>query len=116
MVVSYYKTRADLARRAATELGKLVSGQDIEAEDQATIDDLIDPLVQQLSIDGVVTIGDTEEIELEYFLPLARLLANEAAQSFGIGKSGEVQAREEAVLRRLTSRKPTYETLKTNYY
>lgn len=109
------KSRVDLIRRAATELGKLVSGQDIEAEDNDTIDGLVDPLLRQLSFDGIITI-DPDAIESEYFLPLARLLANESAPSFGTPKSPDIQAMEERTLRRLTASKPTYETLKVSYF
>lgn len=110
-----FKTRSDLVRRAATELGKLVSGQDLEAEDNDTIDALVDPLVQQLSIDGVVNV-DPDAIEPEYFLALARLLANESAPSFGTGKSEDVKLADEALLRKLTATKPTFETLRVKYF
>ena len=110
------KTRTDLIRRAATELGKLVSGQTLEAEDSDTIDGLVDPLIRQLSMNAVVEIGDVEAIEPEYFLPLARLLANESAPSFGIPKSADIQAAEERMLRRLTATRPTFETLKVDYF
>lgn len=109
------KTREDLIRRAATEIGKLVSGQEIEAEDHDTIAALVDPLSRQLAVDGVVDF-DPDEIEPEYFLPLARLLANESAPSFGIGKSEDVKRADESMLRKLTSSKPTFETLKAKYF
>lgn len=114
-MVDIVKTRTDLIRRAATELGKLVSGQDIESEDSDTIDNLVDPLVRQLSFDDVVDVSP-DAIEPQYFLPLARLLANEAAPSFGIPKSQEIKAADEFLLRKLSSSRPTYEPLISEYF
>lgn len=111
-----FKTRADLIGRAATELGKLVSGQNLEDEDAATINALIDPLVRQLSMDSVVDIGSAEKIDPEFFIPVARLLANEAGPSFGIPKSPDITFMEEMTLRRLSATRPTFEPLKVNYF
>lgn len=110
------KTRVQLVERAATELGKLVSGQNLETEDSTTIDDLVDPLLAQLSSDNVVGIDDDEAIDPVYFLPLARLLANEAGPSFGIPKSQDLKADDEALLRKLSSARPTFEKLKVDYF
>lgn len=110
------KTREDLIARALTELGKLVAGQNVEEEDEQTVDDLVDPLLRQLAIDGVVYIGDADAIEPEYFLPLGRLLANEAGPSFGIPKNEEAKRLDEAILRRLTAGRPTYQPLVVDYF
>lgn len=110
------KTRVQLIERAATELGKLVSGQNLETEDYNTIDALLDPLIEQLSLDSVVTIDDANAIDPRYFLPLGRLLANEAAPSFGTPTNDNLKAADERTLRRLTAAKPTYETLKVDYF
>lgn len=110
------KTREDLIARALTELGKLVAGQNVEEEDEQTVDDLVDPLLQQLSIDGVVYIGNPDAIEPEYFLPLARLLANEAGPSFGIPKNEDIKRLDETTLRRLTAGRPTYQPLVVDYF
>lgn len=110
------KTRTDLIERAATELGVLPSGQPLSDEDSATIGNLLDPLTRQLSLDGVADIADSNAIPSEYFLPLARLLANEASPSFGIAFSRDAKLENEQQLRRLTATRPTRETLKTAYY
>jgi hypothetical protein len=111
-----YKTRADLIERAATELGAKVSGQPLTAEDYDTIDNLVDPLTQQLSFDNIVHVQDTNAIQPEHFIPLGRLLANEAAISFGQQFSREVKVLNETVLQRITAMRPTYETLESNFY
>jgi hypothetical protein len=110
------KTRTDLIERAATELGVLPSGQPLTDEDSATIGALVDPLIRQLSLDGVADIADASAIAVEYFLPLARLLANEAAPSFGIPYSLDAKLENERQLRRLAATRPTREALRTIYY
>ena len=110
------KTRTDLIERAATELGVLPSGQPLSDEDSATIGALVDPLTRQLSLDDVVDVSDTSAVPSEYFLPLARLLANEAAPSFGVPYSLDVKMENERQLRRLSATRPGRETLKTTYF
>lgn len=115
-MVDVTKTRTDLIERAATELGALPSGETLSDEDRETIDNLVDPLVMQLSLDGVVDVADTEAIPSEWFISLARLLANEAAPSFGQQTSRQVKDDNEAKLRKLTASKPTFQTQKGTYF
>jgi hypothetical protein len=115
-MVDITKTRTDLIERAATALGALPSGQSLSPEDRATIDNLVDPLVSQLSADFIVQIQDTDAIPVEYFLPLATLLANEAGPSFGQPFSLEVKLINEATLYRIAAMRPTYEILATTYF
>jgi hypothetical protein len=115
-MVDISKTREDLIFRAATEVGALVAGQSLAAEEYETIDNLVDPLVMQLSFDGVVHVQDTNAIQPEHFIPLARLLANEAAISFGQAYSRDVKIANETILQRLTAMRPTYETLETDFF
>jgi hypothetical protein len=103
MTVELTKTRQQLKERAATELGFLPSNATLSDEDGDTLDNLVDPLVMQLEAAGIISIGDTDAIESQYFLPLARLLANEAATSFGQTYSAEVKAANEDILRLLTA-------------
>jgi len=110
------KTRTDLIERAATELGVLPSGQPLSDEDAATIGALVDPLLRQLALDDVVDVADSGAIAVEYFLPLARLVANEAAPSFGIGYSLDAKLEHEHQLRRLAAARPTREPLRAIYF
>ena len=114
-MVDISKTREDLIHRAATEVGALVVGQSLSSEEYAAIDNLVDPLVQQLSFDGVVHVQDTNAIQPEYFIPLGRLLANEAAISFGQAYSRDVKIINETILLRLTAMRPTFETLENSF-
>lgn len=115
-MVEIVKTRTQLIERAAVELGALPSGQELSDEDSDTIENLVDPLVQQLAIEDVVTIEDTDQIPSEYFIPLARLLANESAPSFGQAYSADVRAVNASVLRRLSAARGTGEVLKATYF
>lgn len=115
-MVDVTKTRTDLIERAATELGALPSGGTLDDDERETIDNLVDPLVMQLSLDGVVYVSDTEAIPSEWFISLARLLANEAAPSFGQQTSPQVKLDNEAKLRKLTASKPTFQTQKAQYF
>jgi hypothetical protein len=115
-MVDISKTREDLIFRAATEVGALVAGQSLAAEDYDTFDNMIDPLCQQLSFDGVAHIQDTNAIQPEFFIPLARLLANETAISFGQAWSRDIKIANETILQRLTAMRPTYETLESDYF
>lgn len=110
------KTRTDLIERAATELGALPSGQPLSDEDAATLDALVDPLLRQLASDDVVEVADSNAVPAEFFLPVARLLANEASPSFGIAYSLEAKLENERQLRRLVAPRPTRERQKATYY
>lgn len=111
-----FKTRAQLIERALKSIGVLEPGEAASPEDSATVDGLIDPLIAQLATDQIATIADVEEIELDLFMPLARLLANAAGPDFGSPINQEAKAIDEQALRRLTATKPTYERLKAEYF
>jgi hypothetical protein len=111
-----FKTRAQLIERALKSIGALEPGEAPSNEDYATVDGLIDPLIAQLATDQIAYISDAEAIELELFMPLARLLANAAGPDFGSPVNMEAKADDEKILRRLTAAKPTYERLKVDYF
>ena len=110
------RTRTDLIERAAAELGVLPAGQPLSDEDASAIGALVEPLLRQLSLDGVVDVGEPDAIATEHFLPLARLLANEAAPSFGAAFSLDVKLENEHQLRKLTAARATREPLKATYF
>ncbi|MBA2690068.1 MAG: hypothetical protein H0U63_04630 [Burkholderiales bacterium] len=115
-MVDTFKTRDQLKERAAKLLAIIEPGETLSAEDDETFDDLIDPLLAQLSKDGIIYIQDSEEIELEYFLPLARLLANVAGPDFGSPINEPAKRGDEQTLRRLASSDASFEVMKTDYY
>jgi hypothetical protein len=110
------KTRTQLIERAAKDLGIIEPGETLSSEDSDTFDGLVDPLIAQLSADGIVTIQDDEAIENEYFLPLARLLANVAGPDFGSPINEQAKAVDEQILRRLASTRPSYAPAQGEYF
>jgi hypothetical protein len=115
-MVDTVKTRDQLINRALKSLGIIEAGEAPAAEDYSTVDDMIDPLLAQLAVDSIVYIGDSDEIPLEYYEPLARLLANNCGPDFGSAINQDAKIRDEQLLRRLSSQRPTYEVLKTEYF
>lgn len=96
------KTRTELKNQALANLLVIGSGQEAEEEDAATVDALIDPLLEDLNARGIAYVPNTDEIEAALFLPLAELLANEAAPSFGQPKNPPKQDACEERLRLVT--------------
>lgn len=115
-MVDIVKTRSQLKERAAKDLGIIEPGETLSAEDDETFDGLVDPLIAQLSLDNIVYIQDADAIEVELFLPLARLLANIAGPDFGSPVNPQAKAIDEQELRRLTATMPTYEPQQGNYF
>jgi len=115
-MVDTVKTRTDLKVRAAKSLAIIEPGETLSTEDDETLDDLVDPLIAQLAQDGIIYIDDSDEIDVAYFIPLARLLANMAGPDFGSPINEEAKLRDEGILRRMASTRPTYEVLKTTDY
>ncbi len=85
-------------------------------EELETIGVYVDPLLEQLSVDCTVSIPDSDEIPEEYFLPLARLLANTAGPRFGVAMDEAAKERDERALRRLSASRPTFEVLRADYF
>ncbi len=110
------KTLAELKVEAFGILTGMDPSQTPEVEDIDTIGQYVDPLFAQLAADQICLVQDQEEIPLEYFMPLARLLANVAGPRFGQAMNAEARIADENALRRLTGNKPTYETLRVVYY
>lgn len=77
------KTRAELVTEALKELGAVGAGQAPAAEDQQTIDQVVEPVLADLAQRNIYSFGDINSIEDEAFLHLAKILANEKARSFG---------------------------------
>lgn len=110
------KTRAELVTEAAECLMIIGSGQSLEDEDQEKIDSAVDPLVDQLSADGIVTITDTDAIPGEYFKALAELLAVSVSTKFGQPYSQANKDIFEKQLRRTVAVRPSYEVSQADYF
>ena len=75
--------RTALIHRGLRNLGVLPQGQSPSAEEYQSIDDLIDPMVENLRNRNIAKIGDVDHLEDEFFLPLGHILAAVAAPEFG---------------------------------
>lgn len=115
------KTRAQLVAAAGAKLSVSDSANSLSAEDSAAIDAYVEPLFARLAIDVIDLTADLEgdQIPIRYFTPLSTLLANDAKAEFG--RAGDQGLLTEAgvstvTLRRLAASKPTFETLRAEYF
>lgn len=76
------KTRLEVVNQAAKRLGILATGQSLPADDYDAIDNLWEPLCEELAARQVYVVGDVESVDDNAFLKLADLLAIEAAPTF----------------------------------
>lgn len=116
------KTRQQLVNRALAGLLKLPATQAANPEDYAAVNGYVDGLIEQLRIRRIVSVDNLASIPVEWFDPLAVLVASAAAPEFGI-QYPEVTASNpnpvrtaEMTLRELTYALPTRETLQVEYF
>lgn len=113
------KTRQDLVYRALYNLGVLPQGQNPGSEEYASVDALVDPMVEELIAKDVCFIEDVDAIEDKYFLSLGHVLAGHAAPVFGMQADVALAARAtkgEQDLEKISATKPTYNTLEIMPY
>lgn len=116
------KTRTDLINQALADLGVLAAGQTPDAEDNDAVDKYIDPLIAELASRDLPQVDDSDAIPLEWFLPLAILLASEAATEFGMSGLPTSEANPDPVataerrLREVAYARPTGEPQRTEYF
>jgi hypothetical protein len=110
------RTREQLILEAADKLQLVGTGQPLEAEYREKIDNNIEPLLSQLDRDGICSVGDSNEIPVEWFDPIAGLLANVCAPLAGRNYDAMGRDYYERTLRRITSAKASYEILEGTYF
>jgi hypothetical protein len=116
------KTRAELGVKALGNLGIIESGQSPSSEDAETVDGYVESLIDSISARGIVTIGDYDAIPGEFFLPIAVLLADAAANDFGLPGVPATQSNPNPVgkaerdLRVMNRGQPTGEPQTTEYF
>ena len=116
------QNRAALVYRALRNLGALPQGQTPSAEEYDSVDDLVVPVLAQLKALEIVTVRDPDAIDDAVFLDLGHVLADAARSEFG--NLGTADAQELAALSEkskgnlkiISSRSPTYATLRADYY
>jgi hypothetical protein len=112
------KTQSELITKALSLINVVGAGQSPSAEDVATVEAVIEPLLAELSANGVVYVADSDAIDDSIFLPLARRLALEVAPDFDftINDIDAAITRAENRLRRLNATQPTEEAQQATYY
>lgn len=109
-------TRSDLVAQALANLGVLEAGQVPSNEDASAVDDHVDGMLAFLAAEGAAYIGDPDEIPAELLGPLADYLAEDAAPEFGRPTSNGAMEQAKMRMRLITRGRPTYTTLKTDYF
>ncbi|MDO9364675.1 MAG: hypothetical protein Q7T60_17235 [Sphingopyxis sp.] len=110
------KTRAELVNKAISLLQQEGAGQSIDTEDFQTFDDAVEPLLAELSFAHIITVGDVEAIDDAVFLPLARLLMNEAGEDFGRPTDPAFRQENENRIRRVLAGEPLYTPARVEYF
>lgn len=98
------KTRQDLIAATLKLLNALASGQAPAAEDAEEIDRLIDGKIAELNRADIIFFTDTERFDDAFVDPLAVLLADMAAPSFGQPRNPDSRAN---AISRLHAMKPS---------
>ena len=109
------KTADNLVYEVAAILGKVVAGEALGQPEYDTIDGNIDPVLAE--IEGIVYIGDRDDIDDKYFQTIARLVAIHSAAKFSNAPVDLAAVRQhENRLRELAASQPTYQTQKGEYF
>lgn len=110
------KTRTELVREAAERLKIVGTGQSLEPEYAARLDQNIDPLFLQLMADEICNVPNDQFIPAEWFDALVGLLANMCASVGGSNYSPDVKMFYEMQLKRLTSSGPSFNVQEAEYF
>lgn len=95
------KTRQELIAATLKKLNAIGAGQAPEPEDAQEIDDLIDGKLAELNANNIMYFVDRQEFDDECVDPLAIILADQAAPSFGQPSNPESRILAENRLRSL---------------
>ncbi|MDX3926741.1 MAG: hypothetical protein QHC90_13180 [Shinella sp.] len=98
------KTRQDLIAATLKLLNAIGAGQAPEAEDFEEIDRIIDGKLAELNEQDIYWSSDTQNFEDKFIDPLATILGDEAAPSFGQARSEERVA---TAIMRIRAMKPS---------
>lgn len=92
------------------------SGQDADPEDFNSVNELVEPLFDELSELGIYTVGDPDEIENAAFRSLAWFLADASSDRFSKEIPPARLAKAENTLRQLNAETFSYQTAKNLYF
>lgn len=97
----------------------LPQGQTPSAEEYNQVDDLVDPMIEELIAKDICFIEDVDAIEDRFFLALAHVLAGHSLSEFGMQNDPALTARAikgERDLEIMSATRPTYNTLETQAF
>ena len=115
-------TRAYLVQETLKELGVYQSGQDLPPEDYRVVDESLEQKLQAMAKAQVYTVDDVNSyVPDEAVSEIARYLAGEYAQVFGLADRELQVVREnaalaDAALRFQRTRGPTYVSMRAYYF
>ena len=110
-----FRTADNLVFEVAGILGKAVAGESLDNVTSDTINDAIDPVLEEVATIAVIT--DRDEIPLRYFQTLARLVAVHASSKFSNTPLDLAAiAQHEQRLRELAAQAPSYQPLRADYF
>lgn len=109
------RTQAELHKATLQHLGILDAVEIVSAEDAKLLEERYDDLVEDWRDDGLVY-WPKEAIPGPVFPWLVMLLGNYVSPSFGLQFSPDVEAYGRRQLRRIVSKRPSGEPVKSDYF
>lgn len=110
------KSREQLVKQALKEIKVVAAGQTPSAEDAQTVDDVVVPVLSDLSKRKVYPFGDPDQIEDDAFVHLAIILGNQVAGQFGQASDDAVRLASEARLRQLYAEQLSGQPVQVEYF
>jgi hypothetical protein len=110
-------TRIQLVNRALAKLERTGAGfAAADSEDEEAMDGYVDGVVEQLSQDNIYSVADLTDIDVAAFEWIADILAMAAALEFRVVPNQQIREYAEYRLRRLTASRPSFSTMKAEYF
>jgi hypothetical protein len=105
------RTQTDLIARALGMLGVIQVGNDPYPEDAELVKGYIAGKFEELARRQILYVQNFDAIDDEYFLPLAKIIANAVGPEFGQAFSQDTDDREEYRLRDINRGRATHPTV-----
>lgn len=110
------QSREQLVKQALKEIRVVAAGQTPSAEDAQTVDDVVVPVLSDLSKRNVYPFGDPDQIEDDAFVHLAVILGNSVAGQFGQASDEAVRLLAESRLRQLYAEQLSGQPVVVDYF
>lgn len=110
------KTREELVKQALKEIKVVAAGQTPSAEDAQTVDDVVVPVLSDLSKRNVYPFGSPDQIEDDAFVHLSIILGNAVATQFGMPYDDGLRLMAESRLRQLYAEQLSGQPVVVDYF